>query len=125
MKEITKEHLDNLIQKLESFNEHSNEQEIEELTNLAGLIMQLGAGATESIKRLLGINQELNVEKLNYLITNVDAKKMKIIYSSAILRYTAYYKENLPGWENLLETIYQKCLLEKINVDDILCGLKN
>lgn len=125
MNTINKEKIDELIKKLESFNANTQEDEVEEMTNLAGFIMDLGAGVSEKIKKLLGKNQEVHSDLLDYLITSVDAKKIKIIYSSAILRYTAYYKQVLPSWNNLLIEVEKECINQKENAEEILVGLKD
>lgn len=123
-KKITEEDIKILLRRLESFNENTQENEIEELTKIAKFILNMG-GLSNTLNLLFNQGQAADTNLINILITSVNAQEMKIIYSSAILRYTCYYKDKLPSWENLLETIYQKCLLEKINVNDILCGLKN
>lgn len=125
MHKITKEDIDGLIIKLQAFNKDTHEDEIEQLTDLASFIMDLGGGVSESIKRLLGNYQEVDTNLLDYLIKNVDPEKMKIIYSSGILRYTAYYKEKLPSYNNLLNNVEKECIKKQENVEDILVGLKD
>ena len=120
----TKKDIEQLIQKLEGFNETTGEDEIEELSDIVSLVMDLGAGWTPTLKQLLDIDSPLNIELLNYLIDSIDTQKIKVIYSSGILRYTHTYKDNITGWENLYKKLYQECLEKTLDTDDIFYGLK-
>ena len=48
------------------------EDEIEELSNIVSLVMDLGAGWTPTLKQLLDIDSPLNIELLNYLIDSTE-----------------------------------------------------
>lgn len=115
----------NLIQHLETFNDHTEEDEIEELTSIVSFIMDLGAGLTDKLKYYFEDDKPLNVEMLNYLIDSIDTKKMKVIYSSGILRYTYSYKEKIKNWQKIQDKLYQECLEKNLDTKDIFYGLKN
>lgn len=122
---IEKKDVENLIRHLESFNNQNQEDEIEELTKIVNFVMDLGAGLTDRLKGCFEDETPLNVEMLNYFIDSIDTKKMKIIYSSSILRYTYSYKEKIRNWQKLNEKLYKECMEKNLDADDILHGLNN
>lgn len=122
---IIKTTIDQLLRQLESVNKNTEEDEIEQLTHLASMILDLGAGITDKLKSLFSEQKQLNEQLLNYLINETQPDKIKLVYSSAILRYSAYYKEQLPGWNMLLKNVEQQCIEHEINAEEILVGLKD
>lgn len=114
-----------LIEKFEKFNEKTEEDEIEELTYLAELIMDSGAGLSPQLKILLNDNTSLNIPFLNELLRLVNVKKMKMIYVTGILRYTFSHKEQLSNWNLLRDKAEKECLEKNLDIDDYLYGLKN
>lgn len=124
-KSIQQKDIKNLIKHLETFNNNTEEDEIEELTAIVSFIMDLGAGLTDKLKYYFEDDTPLNVEMLNYLIDSIDTKKMKVIYSSGILRYTYSYKKEIKNWQKLQDKLYQECLEKNLDTEDIFYGLKN
>lgn len=115
--------IDKLLEHLYSFNESTNEDEIDELTEIAEFIMDLGGGLTPKLRLFLNETSEENFIAINYLIDKIDVKKMKTIYSCGILRYTNTLKDKLNNWYILRDSIYQNCLDKGINPNDGLYGL--
>jgi len=115
--------IDKLLEHLYSFNESTNEDEIDELTEIAEFIMDLGGGLTPKLRLFLNETSEENLIAINYLIDKIDVKKMKTIYSCGILRYTNTLKDKLNNWYILRDSIYQNCLDKGINPNDGLYGL--
>lgn len=115
--------IDKLLEHLYSFNESTDEDEIDELTEVAGFIMDLGGGLTPKLRLFLNETSEENLIAINYLIDKIDVKKMKTIYSCGILRYTNTLKDKLNNWYVLRDLIYQNCLDKEINPNDGLYGL--
>lgn len=114
-----------LINRLERFNEETQEDEIIELTYLAEKIMDLGAILNSDLKILLNDKAELNLTLLNELLLLINVKKIKMIYATAILRYTFSYKEQLSNWTELRDNVEKECIKRNLDTDDYLYGLKN
>lgn len=49
---------------------------------------------------------------LNFLIDSIDIKKMKLVYSSAILTYTKNYKGEIRGWKLLYDSSLKESMKE-------------
>ena len=84
----------------------------------------MGINARKGKLRLfLNETSEENIEVINYLIDNIDAKRMKTVYSCGILRYTNMLKDKLNNWYVLRDEIHQNCLEKGIDPSDGLYGL--
>lgn len=123
MTEKMTEEIKNLIAKLEQYDESTNEDEIEELTYIADVVLDLGGIYTPAIKEYFDDSTQANIAQLNLLVSIVNPDRMKVVYSSAILRYTYSQKEYLTAWEDLRCQIYQHCINKSIDVNDCLYGL--
>lgn len=118
-----KQQVNKLLEHLYTFNESTEEDEIDELTEIAGFIMDLGGSVTPQLRLYLNETTEENIEIINYLIDKIDAKRMKAIYACGILRYTNMLKDKLNNWYALRDEVQQNYLEKGIDPNDGLYGL--
>lgn len=118
-----KQQVNQLLEHLYTFNESTEEDEIDELTEIAGFIMDLGGSVTPQLRLYLNEKTEENIEIINYLIDKIDAKRMKAIYVCGILRYTNMLKDKLNNWYVLRDEVQQNYLEKGIDPSDGLYGL--
>ena len=109
-----KELINEFLNRVCSFSNTDEEDEIAILEEIVDFIIALG-GLSASLKSLLKDNKLCDYSSINFLLLNIDEVKMKPIYATAFLRYTYWMRENLSEWKNTRDRILN--FYKKNNLD--------